>query len=348
MKNKKKLLVVLLTLTMLLLMTACGSKPSDTPPAGDQSTSEPRPSDSGYPDSPITLLVGQAAGGSTDVIARNLQVYLNKYLGVNVVVENVTGGAGKVCLAQFAKEKPDGYTLLLGVLPAWYLTQTSDNAPSYELKDFIPIGGSNGHDYNCFCVPVDSPIQSVEDLVEIAKTRTVTMAGSGIGGNGYFAYFLLSSFSGADIKFIPFDSGSEAVVAAMGGNADCVVTSVLSAASKVKDGQLRCIGTTGPDRASQLPDVLTMEEQGYDGFAYDISFGLMALPGTPDNVVAALEEAMQSIVNDPDFIDSCESGNLGYFPMDADEYAAHCEEMFSFVDSYADEFLAAIEKTKNS
>ena len=339
----KKILSLVLVAVLALSLCACGQSQTDDP------TDDSAESSSAYPDGqPITIYLGQAAGGSTDTVVRNWLPYLNKYLDTNVVVENITGGSGKVALAQYAKVEADGYTLLCTALPAWYLTQVSDAAPSYDLKNFIPLGGLNGHDPNCFATAPGSGLDTIEDILELAKTRTVTMAGSGIGGNGYFAYFLLRQFTGADIQFVPFDSGSEAITAVMGGNADCVVTSAISVLNRVNEGSLQCLAVCGPERDATLPEVPTMEELGYEGFAYDVSFGLCAQEGTPDEIVKILQEAIANVANDPDFIAACEKGNLGYFPMSADEYAAYLEETYAFVDSYKEAFLEEVANSANA
>jgi tripartite-type tricarboxylate transporter receptor subunit TctC len=348
-KNLNRISVLLLIIVLILTAAGCSGKNNPTTKATEKqttttkapgSTTKPTVAEIKYPESPITIIVPQKAGGSTDKVYRNLQPFLSQYIGAPIVIENVTGSSGKLGLAQAYSSPNDGYVLLAGVYPAWQLTQSIDENPKYDVNEMVSIYGFTSGDFNCFVVPYDSPYQTMEELIEAAKQGSITVAGSGIGGNGYYAYYLMSSASGGDFEFVPYDSGSEAVMSAIGSHVDCAVTSVISVINYVKDKQLRVLCTTGTETSSHFPDVPTLKDLGYD-YGFNVFMGLNAPPGTDQAIIDKLEAAMAEVLKDQQYIDACEAAQINVSPMSAKEYDQLIKDTAELLKSTEEGFIAA-------
>jgi tripartite-type tricarboxylate transporter receptor subunit TctC len=272
---------------------------------------------SDYPKSAIHIVVPQAAGGSTDMVARTVQPFLVKYIGGSVVIDNVTGGGGKIGISQVYRAKPDGYRLLLGVFPAWILTQKLDKSADYDILKMIPLYNISGNDYNSVAVPYDSPITNIKQFVETSAKKSLKVAGSGLGTNSYLSYVLLKDKVGAKIDYVPYNSGSDAALAVVGGHVDACVGSIISFKPLSDQNKLRVIATLGPERADLYPDVPTLVESGYKEASFNIILGLMAPPGLPKAITTKLETALDKAVNDPAFREAAQKANIGVVPMKA-------------------------------
>ena len=315
-----KLIALTLIIGMLALAVGCSS-PSSTP-----SGSKEAPKEATFPKEPIHVIVPMKAGGSTDMVARAIQPYFAKYVGASVVVENVEGGGGKIGVSQVYKANPSGYQLLLGVFPAWLLTQRIDKTADYDVTKMIPIYNISGKDYNAIAVPYDSPIKTLNDFIEASKKKSLKVSGSGLGTNSFLAFVLLKDIIKANVDYIPYNSGSEAVLAVVGKHVDASVGSVISFKPQADDKKVRIIATFGPDRAEAFPDVPSIAEAGFPQAAFDITLGIMAPPGVPSDVVAKLEAAMEKAVNDPEFQAAAKKANIGIAPMNSAEYKKSIEQ----------------------
>jgi tripartite-type tricarboxylate transporter receptor subunit TctC len=293
-----------------------------------------------FPTSTIHIVVPQAAGGSTDMVARTLQPFLTKYIGGTVVVDNVTGAGGKMGLSQVYNAKPDGYQLLLGVFPAWIITQKIDTAPDYDVLKMTPLYNISGGDYNAVVVPYDSPINSIKDLIAAGTKKSVNVAGSGLGTNSYLTYILLKNTVKANVTYIPYNSGGEAALAVVGSHVDAAVGSGISFKTLVESKKLKVIATAGPVRASIFPNVPTLEELGYKGAGYDIILGINAPPNLPAAIASKLEAALAKSVKDPEFIAAAKNANFILQPLTAANYGTAIKGTDSIVESNLKSLLA--------
>ncbi|MEI7672162.1 MAG: tripartite tricarboxylate transporter substrate binding protein [Deltaproteobacteria bacterium] len=283
------------------------------------SISAPPPTQSPYPTGNISIVVPQKAGGSTDIIARTVQPYLSKYIGASVIVENVEGAGGKTGILRAYNAKPDGHTLLLGVFPAWVITQEVEKT-SYDMMKMTAIANVSGHDYNVLAVPYESPIKNLNDLKSASQAKSIKVSGSGLGTNSYISFILLKEKVGAKVVYVPYTSGSDAALAVVGKHVDASVGSSISFKPLESDKKIRVIACMGPTRSIQFPDAPTLEEMGYKGAAFDINMGINAPAGVPAHVKAKLSMAMDKVLKDPKFLETANKANIDIVPGDSETY----------------------------
>ncbi|MCJ7593926.1 MAG: tripartite tricarboxylate transporter substrate binding protein [Desulfobacterales bacterium] len=257
-------------------------------------------SDQGYPKSAVTVINPLRPGGGTDIELRNLAPFVQKYLGQPLVVKGMPGGATTIGASAVAQAKPDGYTLLCMPLPDGVLAQEFHGNDSH-LEKFRGIYGwfEGPMDID---VKADSPFKTLADLVAEGKKRPLKTAIMGIGTIGHLHILLFEKFTGIKTTSVPYGGGGPATAAVIKGEVE--FSSGLSTTSVrfVRDNQLRVLAVFGRERLPALPDVPTIYESGYKDYP-DLPFvrGVLAPPGTPQNVVDILEAAFKKAVDDPGF-----------------------------------------------
>lgn len=328
--------VVLLVLAMAL--AGCGGKKPADEPGGE--VEEPK---SSYPEMPVKIIVARSAGGSTDVVARMFQPFLQKHLGGNVIVENVAGAGGKIGTTQVFKAEPDGYTLLMGVFPSDVLSEIIDQVEDYSMKEFIPIYNVQGGETNAVVVPYDSPYQTLEDLIGAAKANPgkINMAVTGGISNSSLGVAMLTEVTKAEFTKVPYDSGSEALQATMGGHVEVTTANIMNTYQPYKDKKIRVLAHFGPKRDDNMPDVPTFGEIYGEEYSFITYVGVLAPPGLPDDIRDALIEACREAVNDPEFA-STVADAFTIMPMEPDEFKQRILADYSL----AEEFRTALEAMK--
>ena len=243
-----------------------------------------------WPDKPVRLIVGFAAGGPTDVAARVVGDKLAETWGKPVIVENVTGAAGNVAADRVAKAAPDGYTLFAAASativtnPNLYQKLTFD-----PVKDFAPIT-QVGFTPNLLVVPTDLPVKSVAELVAHARANpgTLTFGSAGVGTSQHLAGELFKTMAGIDIQHVPYRGIAAVMPDLLAGRLTMVFGNISAVWPLVREGRLRALAVTSPRRSAAVPDLPTMIEQGFAGFDSTAWFALMAPAGTPATIVEKL------------------------------------------------------------
>lgn len=256
-----------------------------------------------FPNKPIHVLVGFAAGGPTDIIARILAKDMSTTLGQSVYVENKPGASSMIATREVKKAEPDGYTLLfsslgLNVNPILYGAKAGYDPNA----DFAPI--SNAAVLPLVAVTAyDAPIKTIPELIKKAKTKpeAVSFASSGTGGSGHLAGELLASRAGVKMLHVPFKGNGPALVEVMAGRVDFMFYPVIGIADHVKTQKLHvmAVGTAKP--LPEFPGVPTMSEVGFPGFEETAPWvGMLAPAKTPPAVVNRLSEAMRKALAKPE------------------------------------------------
>ena len=255
-----------------------------------------------YPERPIQMIVAYSAGGGTDVAARTLAPYLEKYLGNNasITVLNRPGAGGEVGFTALANAEPDGYTIGFINTPN-IATIPIERETRYSLDSFQPIGNIVD-DPGVFAVLPDSEYQNLDDLVAAAKERPgeLTFSSTGIGSDDHLAMLKFERQSGADFRHVPFEGSAPARAALLGGHIDIGVINAGEAMPYVEEGQLRLLGQMGEERWEGAADVPTFKEQGYD-LVSGSQRGIAAPAGMPQEYVDALAAAIEKATQDPEF-----------------------------------------------
>lgn len=248
---------------------------------------------SDYPQRPISLVVGYAAGGATDIVARLIAKTLSDSLGQPVVVENRTGANSNIGAEVVARSKPDGYTLYVGSI-ANTINRTLYDKLNYDFKkDFAPVA-LLATIPNILVVHPKLPIKSVQEYVAYAKNNPgkLTCASSGSGSSIHLSCEIFKMTTGTDILHVPYRGSGPAVADLLGGQVDSMFDNLPSSLPHVQADKLRALGVTSPERAPFAPDVPTLAESGLDGFSVQSWFAIVAPAGTPEPVVAKLNKAI--------------------------------------------------------
>jgi tripartite-type tricarboxylate transporter receptor subunit TctC len=254
-----------------------------------------------YPTRPIKLVVGQAPGGTGDIIARTIGPPLAEILKQPNVIEN-RGGAGGTIGAEMVLQAPhDGYTLLVGGRSTLTIGGISAEEVRYDpVRDFVPIGGVASIPI-ALAVSRRLPATTVAELVAYARAHPgqLTYGSAGIGSISGLAAEMFKSLAKIDIVHVPYRGAAPAVVALLSGEIDVVFTDLSLLTSPAEAGTLRLVAAAGAQRSSSAPDLATVAEQGIPAFAIESWYGIVAPAGTPPDIVATLSRAVSEAMQAP-------------------------------------------------
>ena len=259
------------------------------------------PAQSAYPDRPIRIVLGFAAGGGSDILLRTIAPALGEALGEQIVVENRPGAAANLAMGVVARAAPDGYTLLMGT-PG--LTTNSSLYPNLgfdPLKDFAPVS-LVGSVQNVLIVRQTLPVDSVAELIAYAKANPgkLNFASPGAGTSLHLAGELFKALADIDMVHIPYKGGGQALNDLVAGQVDLMFNVLPSALPQIKAGKVKALAVTGSERAASLPELPTMGGAGVAGFVAITWNGILAPAGTPPDVIAKLNEAVVRILDTPE------------------------------------------------
>jgi tripartite-type tricarboxylate transporter receptor subunit TctC len=253
-----------------------------------------------YPARAIHIIVGFAAGGGNDIIARIFGQKLSESLGQPVIVENKPGGGAIVATEYVAKSAPDGYTLLMSasgisINPAVYA-----KLPYDAVKDFVAVSELGSFPL-IMVVNASSPIKTVAELVTYAKANPDKMNYASSSASFQLVTELFKQKTGAPMQVIPYKSANESVLAVISGQVTTTIADAGPVVSQVKAGTVRALAVAAPRRMEDLPDVPTLKEAGADVDAVLWS-GVFVPKSTPPAIVKKLESELMRIAKLPDVI----------------------------------------------
>ena len=254
--------------------------------------------ESQFPTRPIRLLVPQAAGGSNDIMARNVANHLTQTFGKQVVVDNRPGAEGIIGTEIVARSAPDGYTLLLASA-AFTMNPAVRKLPYDSLAAFDWVA-KLGSGPTVLTVGPLLPVGTVKEILAIGKEKpgVVTMASA--GGFQHFGTALFRSLSGVDFTILLYKGGFPAMIDVMGGQSHMTVGSIVQSIPHIRSGKLKPIATGGATRAATLPDLPTIAEAGVPGYDASNWWAVAAPAGTPSPTIAKLSAAITAYLNMPE------------------------------------------------
>lgn len=253
-----------------------------------------------FPEKPVRLVLGSAAGSGPDIISRTLADRLYGTWGQRIVVDPRPGVAGVLSADIVLRSPPDGYTWMMLTSQLLVATNVYDSNVKFDLaKDFASISLLGTTSFTLVVHP-DLPAKSIPELIELAKKQQLRYGSSGTGASEHLSGVLLTTLSKTDMLHVPYKGVAEAIAATMGREVNFTYGVVPAVVPHVQSGRLRALGVTGPKRSFMLPDVPTISEflPGYQTLAW---YSVVAPRGTP---VAILEKAsadIQKAVKDPQF-----------------------------------------------
>ena len=257
-----------------------------------------------YPDKPVRFVVPYPPGGGTDVIARIVQERFQAALGQPVVIENRGGAAGSLGTDVVAKAPPDGYTVLFTLSSHTINPAIYAKLPFDTVKDFQPVGTVASLP-QILVANNALPVNTVAELIALAKAKpgSLSFASVGNGSPGHLAGELFKLRTGTVMTHVPYRGGGPAVTDVMGGQVPLLWVSIPAAAQFVKAGKLKALAVSTVKRSAAFPNVPTMQEAGVADFEVDSWYAMFVPAKTPKPVVDKLNQALNTIVQEPDIRD---------------------------------------------
>ncbi len=251
-----------------------------------------------YPAKPVRVLVGSAAGGPIDLVARLTGQKLTEAFEQQFVIENRTGAGGTIAGELVAKSPRDGYTLSMGsaaticIAPALY-----PKLPYDPVKDFAPISVIAETSFVLVVHP-SLPARSVKEFVALAKARPgqLRFGSAGSGSATHLSAELFKTMAKIDVVHVPYKGGSQAIIDVLSGQIEFMFDTIPNSLPRVKAGKLRALGSTGAQRSPLMPDLPTIAQAGVSGYESTTWFGLLAPTATPREIVNRLAAAVAKIV----------------------------------------------------
>ena len=255
-----------------------------------------------WPSQPLKILVGFAAGGGNDIVARILAKELQQSLGQTVVVENKGGAGGLLANDIVAKSPKNGYTLLLGSIGSNTIAPVLSKKLSYDpRKDLEPISlvAESG---NALLVNAKLPYKTVKEMTDAARKEpgTINYASSGNGSTLHLAGALFAQQAGVNLVHVPYRGNGPAIADVSAGQVQAIFSGIPPAISSAKTGQTRILAVTTKERVKSLPNVPTVAEAGLPGYAFTSWYGLFTTGGTDPVIVEKLAQEVRKIIARPD------------------------------------------------
>lgn len=262
---------------------------------------------SAYPNRPVTVIAPFAAGGDSDLSARNLANVIPKYLGQPLVVVNRPGASGVIGSQQVRTSPADGYTLLLARIGSQAITPALDPKTPYKWNDFTFLTLLELNPFVCV-VKADAPWRTLAALIDEWKRSPgkLNYASAGEGTIQHLGPQLLFNIIGLPKEsavHVPYKGGGEATTALIAGQVQFICNNLTTILAHIKSGVFRALMTTTAQRLEELPEVPTARELGYPRLEAITGWSaLYGPPGLPKEVVARWSEAMQRIARDPEWL----------------------------------------------
>ena len=246
-----------------------------------------------YPEKPVTLVVPFAPGGSNDIVARQLAKQLTAQWGQPVIIENKPGAGTAIGAAYVAKQRSDGYTLLVASSTFTMAPAVVNNLPFDPVKDFTPIA-MIGEVPLALAAKPKSPGKDAKEYFDYLKTTpNLNYGATGVGSIQHFAGVMLSQALGNNMSAVQYKGGSPAMTDTMGGHIEFSIGSMTQVLPQIRNGTLRGVAVTSPQRSAAAPDMPTFQEAGIKDYDIQQWWGLLG----PANVDPAIQQFINSSVN---------------------------------------------------
>lgn len=254
-----------------------------------------------WPDKVIRIVVPFAAGGSTDLIARKVAEGLGQRLSANVIVENRPGAGGTVGTEYVARQPADGYTILMGSVSTHGSAPCVYSKLPYDaVKDFTPLTVVATIP-NVMSVNQSVPANTLQEFVALLKKdpEKYSFASNGQGTSNHLAAELFKTTAGVSMVHVPYRGSGPALIDLVGGQINMMMDVVMTSYPYIKDGKLKALAVTSPQRSTMLPDVPTVAESGYPGYEAMVWFGMLAPANLPEPLRQKLTDGLVQTLHAP-------------------------------------------------
>ncbi len=251
-----------------------------------------------YPTKPIRLIVPFPPGGGTDILSRLVATKLTEQVKWTVVADNRAGAGGTIGITEAVKAAPTGYDLVMGqkdnlVIGPWLYK----NLPWDPTRDLVAVAHI-AYTPVVIATSANSKFKTLADVINAARSAPgkVSYGSPGNGTSIHLAGELFEKAANIELSHIPYKGSNPALMDALAGNVDLLVSSVPSAMAQIKSGKLRPLAVTSAKRSSSMPDVPTVAESGFKDFDVSTWYGVLAPAGTPAQVVSTLNTEINKLL----------------------------------------------------
>lgn len=291
-----------------------------------------------FPDKNISVLVGMAPGGATDITTRALVIGAEKYLGERFVITNKGGGLGTVALSVIANAKPDGYSLCAVPNVSFVDTPLMQKVTFRPLASFIPIIGHSLAQHTALIVQSDAPWKTFKEFIEYAKKNPgkIKYSSAGVGSGMHVCMEVIAKKEGIKWVHVPYKGGAPATVALLGGHVDACSAGV-GWQEYAKAGKVRSLADHGKTRDPNFPETPTLLELGYN-ISNDTIHGISAPAGLPPETLKKLEEAFKKGMETPEFKEAQKIRYLSPIYLNSAEFKKHLQERWVSMEKILKDF----------
>ena len=275
-----------------------------------------------YPNKPIKVVVGYAAGGAVDVVARTIGQSLSTSMGQPVVVENKPGAGTNIAVKSVIAAEPDGYTLMMAANALAANMSLYQPAPFDAERDLVAVS-MIGRVPVVIAANPNAPYANIKQLIDAAKGKpnSIAFGSPGNGSTPHMAIELFARAAGIDLQHIPYRGGTPAITDVIGGQLPLVAVNALEVLPHFKSGKLKVLAVLSPNRSAIFPDVPTIAESGFAGFEASVWYGLVAPAATPKPIVGKLHEEVQKTLQSKEVRDRMTAVGGEVVPGSSDMFA---------------------------
>jgi tripartite-type tricarboxylate transporter receptor subunit TctC len=251
----------------------------------------------------VKIIAGVAAGGGTDVIAREVASQLTRRMGGSFVVENRTGASGAIAMQYVAKQPPDGYTLYVAANSIMAIAPILKTVDFDTRKAFAPIIHMDTQPY-LLTVAHNVPVNNLKELIAYAKANPdkLNFGSSGYTSPSYTGMVDFRNLTGTKVQNIQYKGAAQAVLDVVSGRLQLLLGSAVTVGTQVKAGKVKALAVTSARRTKAFPDVPTATEAGLPGLDAVITHSLFATGGTPRPIILAINKEVNQILQNPEMI----------------------------------------------
>jgi len=276
-----------------------------------------------YPSKPIRLLIPFPPGGGTDILSRLVATRLGESEKWTIVAENRAGAGGTIGIAAAVRAAPTGYEMVMGQKDNLVVAPWLYKSVAYDpTKDLVAVAHV-GYTPIVIVTQAGSRFKTLADVVAAAKAApgSITYGSPGSGTTIHLAGEIFKDAAKIDIRHIPYKGSNAAMMDVLAGNVDLLVSSVPSAMAQIQSGKLRALAVTSAKRSTSLPDVPTVAELGYKGFDVSTWYGLAVPAGTPKEIVATVNTAVNKLLAQPETREAIHAQGAEAQAMSTEEFA---------------------------
>lgn len=323
----KRILLLLLSLTLVFSLVACGADDAEEGDADVEAVE--------FPTKPIDVIVAYKAGGGTDVGARVLASVAEEKLGQSLVILNKPGSDGELGYTELAKAEPDGYTIGFINLPT-FVSLIAERDTEFEVDDVEPIL-NHVYDSGVLVVQASSEIETLEEFVEYAKENPeeLTISNNGTGASNHIGAAHFEYEADIEVTHVPFGGSTDMLAALRGGHVDATVAKISEVAGLEEAGELRILASFTEERLENFPDVPTMKESGYD-ILFGSARALVAPKGTPQEIIDILHDGFKEAIESEEHLEKAKDADLPIKYMSPEELGQYIKDEEAYLKEISD------------